>query len=385
MTGKGLMLILGTILGAEWMDVLRRARQHDFHHLPQYHRVAEQCGEGAAQLFVYLEADFTIALPLLLRPVDPSEPDGWQDGTSVYGYGGPVASHSEFPGGVVQRFQETLAEELRSRRVVAVFSRLHPLIAQSGILEGLGECPISGETISIDLIASEAEHRAQYNKSCRTSLRRLRAEGFTAFHDHEKRYLPAFVEVYAETMRRARAQSSYFFDANYFDLLTRELSDVSHLFVALKNGEVAAATLCTLCDGIVQDHLGGTRDEFLKFSPDRLVVDAERAWAKEIGARVFHLGGGVGAQEDSVFRYKSGFSDRRHIFRTWRWVLRPDVYSSVCAATAQRNASAGMREISDDYFPLYRCPTAAVGAAESGDSELMTAAQVAGKEGCIHA
>jgi hypothetical protein len=242
-----------------------------------------------------------------------------------------------------------------------------------------------GETISIDLTASEAEHRAQYNKSCRTSLRRLREEGFTSFHDYENRYLPAFVEIYGETMRRAGAQSSYFFDERYFDLLTRELSDVSHLFVALKDGEVAAATLCTLCDGIVQDHLGGTRDAFLKFSPDRLVVDAERIWAKELGARVFHLGGGVGAQDDSVFRYKSGFSDRRHTFRTWRWVLQPDVYNSVCAATAQRNASTGLHAISADYFPAYRCPTAAWGAANSNDTDPRTAAKVAGKEGCIHA
>jgi len=383
MIGKEVMFILATALSAEWMEVLKCSRQHDFHQLPHYHRVAEQRGEGVAQLFVYTEADYTIALPLLLRSVDPAEPSGWQDATSVYGYGGPVASHEDLPAGVVHRFQRRLAEELSNRRVVAVFSRLHPLIAQGGILAGLGECPASGETISIDLTASDEEQRAGYNKSCRTSLRRLREEGFVAFHDHENRYLPEFVEIYRETMRRAGAQSSYFFDEDYFNLLTRELRDVSHLFVALKDRDVAAATLCTLCDGIVQDHLGGTRGAFLKFSPDRLVVDAERSWAKGIGARVFHLGGGVGAQEDSVFRYKSGFSDRRHPFRTWRWVLQQGVYDSLCAAAAQRYARDGLRAISADYFPAYRCPTTALEPATLGGIEPITAARVAGKEGCI--
>jgi hypothetical protein len=185
-------------------------------------------------------------------------------------------------------------------------------------------------------------------------------------------------------MKRAGAQSSYFFDRAYFDLLTRELQDVSHLFVVLKDGEVAAATICTICNGIVQDHLGGTRDAFLKYSPDRLVVDTERKWAKAAGARVFHLGGGVGAQEDSVFRYKSGFSQRRHTFRTWRWVLQPEIYGELCERATRCNASNGLQAISAGYFPAYRCPTTtARGDDAQGASE--RAAQVAGKEGCVDA
>ena len=357
MKSSGLMRILGTEDTAEWLAVLERARQRDFHHLPQYHRVAEQRGEGVARLFVYCEDDCTIALPFLLRPVDPAEPEGWHDATSVYGYAGPVTSHDTLPAGAVRNFQIALADELARRRVVAVFSRLHPLIAQDEMLAGLGECPANGHTISIDLIVPDEAQRAQYHRSCRASLRKLREFGFTGFHDREKRYLPEFVSVYLETMRRAGAQSSYFFDEAYFNLLTRELDEVSHLFVALKDGEVAAASLCTICDGIVQDHLGGTRDAFLKFSPDRLVVDTERLWATEMGAHVFHLGGGVGAQQDSLFRYKAGFSDRRHTFRTWRWILQPEIYEELSSSAARRNAANGLLAMSAGFFPAYRCPT----------------------------
>ena len=351
------MRILGTNDAAEWQAVLGRSRQHDFHQLPEYHRVAEQRGEGVAQLFVYRESEWTIALPLLLRPIDPAAPSGWHDATSVYGYGGPTTSHENLPAAVIRNFQGALAAELDDRRVVAVFSRLHPLIKQDEILAGLGECPANGQTISIDLAIADEAQRAQYSKSCRTSIRKLREHGFVGFHDREKRYLPEFVSIYLETMRRAGARSSYFFDETYFNLLTHELDGVAQLFVALKDGEVAAATLCTVCAGIVQDHLGGTRDRFLKFSPDRLVVDTERRWATEIGARVLHLGGGVGAQEDSVFRYKAGFSDRRHTFRTWRWIVRPEVYEELFAQAARWNAASGLCPASAGYFPAYRCPT----------------------------
>ena len=212
MISTGSMRILGTNDTAEWLAVLGQSRQHDFHQLPEYHRLAEQRGEGVAQLFVYGEDDCTIALPLLLRPVDPAEPDGWHDATSVYGYGGPVASHGTLPAGAVRNFQIALAAELARLRVIAVFSRLHPLIAQEELLAGLGECPANGKTISIDLTLPDEAQRMQYNRSCRTSVRKLRESGFTGFHDSEKRYLPEFVSIYLETMRRTDAQSSYFFD-----------------------------------------------------------------------------------------------------------------------------------------------------------------------------
>lgn len=377
MNASGSMRILGTDDTAEWLAVIEQSRQHDFHHLPQYHRVAEKRGEGTAQLFVYREDDTTIALPLLLRPIDPLAPDGWHDATSVYGYSGPLASRDSLPAGAVRNFQVALADELARCRVIAVFSRLHPLIAQDEMLAGLGECPPNGETISIDLTLSDEAQRAQYNKSCRTSVRKLRESGFIGLHDREKRHLPEFAGVYLETMRRAGAHSSYLFDESYFNLLTHELDAVSHLFVVLKDGEVAAATLCTICDGIVQDHLGGTRDAFLKFSPDRLVVDTERLWAKEMGARVFHLGGGVGAQQDSLFRYKAGFSDGRHTFRTWRWIVRPEIYEELSVNSARCNAAHGLRAASLQYFPAYRCPTVPLadeagtesGACENMDSD----------------
>ncbi|MDQ6859630.1 MAG: GNAT family N-acetyltransferase [Verrucomicrobiota bacterium] len=373
--------ILGTRDAVAWLAVLQRAQQHDFHHLPQYHAVAEEQGEGEAQLFVFEEGEHIVALPLLLRAINPEDQAGWFDATSVYGYGGPIASQADVPGDVVARFQAALSDELDRRRVVSVFSRLHPLIEQQGLLAGLGECPDNGGTISIDLTLPEEAQRAKYNKSCRRALRQLREAGFVGFHDEEKRYLSEFTEVYLETMRRAGAQSSYYFDEAYFNALTHALGSASHLFVALKDGRVAAATLCTVSSGIVQDHLGGTRDAFLEFSPDRLVVDTERAWATTIGARVFHLGGGVGAQQDSVFRYKAGFSDCRHTFRTWRWIIRPDVYGELCTRAAQRNAENGVRAISDRYFPAYRCPTIDAAAEETSPF----AEQLVGKEGCLHA
>jgi len=353
------MRVLLTNEKGEWMSVLERTAQHDFHHLPEYHRVAERRCEGIANLFTYQEDQYLIAFPLMLRPVDLANADGWNDATSVYGYGGPIASHDTVPASVVRNFQSALTAALIERRVVTAFSRLHPLLSQQALLAGLGECRAKGETVSIDLTLPEDEQWAQYAKRCKRSIRKLQKSGFVGVHDKHKRYLREFVDVYHATMRRSGAHPSYYFDRSYFAQLAEELGSRLQLFVVLAGNKVAAASLATLCEDIAQDHLGGTSDEFLDDSPDRLVVDTECAWARAMGARVLHLGGGVGSQNDSVFHYKAGFSPRRHTFSIWCHVVFREVYDELCDDRAHFNSIHGLIDASPEYFPAYRAPTIA--------------------------
>lgn len=353
----GQLTILGTKDEALWMEVIHGTGGHDFCHLPQYHRVAEMDGDGVAHLFVWREAGHLIALPLLVRPIDPALPQGWQDATSVYGYGGPIASPTDLPESVIGHFQTALFSAFQEMRIVTAFSRLHPLLPQHRILQGLGEFRIKGPTVSIDLTQPEEMQWAGYHKKCRNSIRKLQEAGFVGVHDTEMRYLPEFVEIYHETMGRVSAHRNYYFDLPYFQALARELGPALHLFVVLHQGEVVGASLATLTGGIMQDFLGGSRNAFLKMSPDRLSVDTERRCAMQMGAHVLHLGGGVGSQEDSVFDYKARFSARRHTFSTWQALFLPDIYTQLCAEKEQANASQNLRATDPDYFPAYRCPT----------------------------
>ena len=349
--------IIRTSNDTDWMSVLVQSVQHDFHHLPSYHRIAEQRGEGTAFLFTYREGRYLIALPLLLRPVDEEDPAGWRDATSVYGYGGPIASHELIPEQVVRNFHASLGKELVDRRVVTVFSRLHPLIAQEGLLVGLGETRPVGQTVSVDLTLPLEDQWAGYSKKCRRIIDKARQAGVVCIHDQERSYRREWVEIYHETMLRVDAPSSYFYDEEYFDLLADELGAVLQLFVAIVDGSVAAAGLYTSCDGIVQAHLGAMRREYMKISPTRLLDDTARLWAHESGARVFHLGGGVGGQEDSLFRYKAGFSDRRHRFATWRWIVNAEIYRELCERRQHRDQRQASSVATGDYFPGYRRPT----------------------------
>lgn len=346
---------IGAADDAVWHDVLEQAVDHDFHHLAGYHRLAEHRGEGAALLFAYREQGYLIALPLLLRPVDEGDPAGLQDATSVYGYAGPLASHRHIPEPIIGSFQAALRHELLRRRVIAVFSRLHPLIAQEHLLAGLGQTRSCGLTVSVDLTLSPEDQWAGYSKGTRRLIRRAEEAGATCIHDPDLAQVEDWTAIYEETMQRVGAPPSYRFDLAYFRRLKAELGPVLHLFVVRVDGRAAAAGLFTLCHGIVQAHLGGSRTEYAAISPARLVDDTARRWAVEAGARVFHLGGGVGGREDSLFQYKAGFSARRHRFATWRWVVDPAAYRDLCE---QRQSSApdATGSADDDFFPAYRRP-----------------------------
>lgn len=351
--------ILGTSDERQWLEALDAAAQHDFYHLPQYHRLAEERGEGNARLFVYRESGYVIALPLLLRAIDESDPDGWKDATSVYGYGGPVASHSGMPDGVVRNFQTTLHDAFVKNRVVAAFSRLHPLIPQGELLKGLGERRAQGRTVSIDLTASPGDQVAQYRSTARGRISKLRRQGIVCVRDEHKKHLPEFVAIYHETMRRVNAHESYFFENDYFNRLADGLRSKLQLFRVLVDGKLATAGLFTVCNRIVQYHLGGTRDEFLSLSATGLMFDVVRTWATESGARWLHLGGGLGSKEDSLFHFKAGFSDQRHNFATWRWIVLPETYRELCDERARANERDGLAPASMEFFPAYRTPTVA--------------------------
>ena len=140
--------------------------------------------------------------------------------------------------------------------------------------------------------------------------------------------------------------------------LSKSLGRVLKLFVVkMPDGEVISGGLFTLCNGIVQYHLGGTRNTALKLSPTVLIFDTVRRWSPKNGAHTFHLGGGVGGKTDSLFQFKAQFSRRRHEFVTWRWIVAQETYRELSRQKQLSDLERGLRAISPSFFPAYRCPS----------------------------
>jgi hypothetical protein len=331
-----------------WSELLARSGAHDVYHTAAYHAVAQAQGEGEARLFACMDDERFIALPLLVRdvPALPGAPGGDRDASSIYGYAGPITSAAPPDAALIAGFQASLRAMAAENRVVAVFARLHPLLEQATILQGLGEIRGHGSTVSIDLQRPTQELLALYSSNHRRNLEKLRKTGFTCRLDSTVAGLDRFIAVYHENMRRVGASDYYLFERDYFLTLRERLGDRLQLLLCEQDRVLAGGALFMVEGGIVQYHLGAVASDFLRLAPLKLLLDEGRAIFAERGCGVLHLGGGRGGAEDSLFQFKTGFSNRRHPFTTWRWVVDHRRYADLAAARGIEPTSS--------FFPAYR-------------------------------
>jgi len=327
----------------QWEDFLADV-PHDFYHLPAYVALcaAQENGEPCA-LYVR-DAGRAMLLPLVVRPI----PGGGRDAASPYGYPGPLLSGPEDPLFLYDAFVAG-AQMLWAEQMVSLFVRFHPLLNDSPP-DGMGTVVQHGETVSIDLTLEPEALWRQTMSGHRNEINRALKAGHKAFFDDTWEHYGAFKRLYGGTMERRNAAEHYRFDDVYFDGLRAALGEKLHLCVVDIGGAVAAAGLFVETCGIVQYHLSGSDDAFARESPAKLMIHFVRDWAKARGDIRMHLGGGVGAADDSLLRFKAGFSPLRRPFYTLRIVLLEDEYERLVAARDPSLHPA----LPSDFFPLYR-------------------------------
>jgi hypothetical protein len=208
-----------------WAAFVERT-PHDFHHLPAFVELSSRTTEPGLPLAVLVsEADDAMLLPAVRRDV-PGAP-GIYDAVSPYGYptpllAGPTAATPAF----VSRACRELAGALRAERYVTLFVRMHPVLDPDLAGFDSGLLVTHGETVLIDLDASEEEQWQQHQSGHRSEIKQaLKAGRQTVRIDEAWRHFDEFVRLYAETMARLDASRYYRFDAEYFRGLRAALGD----------------------------------------------------------------------------------------------------------------------------------------------------------------
>ncbi|KIG19655.1 hypothetical protein DB30_00164 [Enhygromyxa salina] len=344
-----------------WANLLGRTR-HDFHHLPAYVALeAERLGGRGFALLVEDRRDPSRAalLPLILRALPASAAC---DAISPYGYPAPLftSSSPSFESAAVEAFVTAMA----ARRVASAFVRLHPLLGcPEQALGRFGGVVEHGPTVWIDLQANEATQWAGYRGTHRNLIRRAGRDGLQVQFDEAFARLDEFYPVYAQTMDRVGASDMLSLSSSvspaqderrYLERLATLLRGRGFLALVEQQGQVIAGGVFTSCAGIVQYHLSGTATAWQRASPTRLMLDAVRRRQTARGDWRMHLGGGVGAKQDPLFRFKRGFSPHRGRFCSWRVIPCPDLHDRL---VADWQAAGGSREAAGEFFPVYRAAT----------------------------
>lgn len=343
-----------------WLEILEKL-PHDVYQLPEYLYVEAQRTKAIPEAILITDEDNIFLLTYLLRKCDDiiaNEvllPESF-DISSPYGYPGfllndAAAISTEF----VSKAIVTLKQILKEKSVCSAFFRLHPILNENFINVFPSETfTLNGQTVSIDLTLSESELWAHTRKGHQSTINKCKRLGFTARVVSFQEYYDEFTAIYQETMNRVQANQSYYFDDNYFRGLL-ELGEKLQLCIVECEEQIICASLFFECCGIIQAHLGGTKNDFLKQSPFNLLLHHLRLWGKERGNKYLHIGGGIGGSTtDSLYTFKSGFSRQRHDFLTLRLITDEDKYLELVELRAKA-LDTNVEELLDTgFFPAYR-------------------------------
>ncbi len=329
----------------EWKKTVEHSHAYDFYHTWHYHYINK---DGDPVLFKFTEGEDFIAFPLLHRDL-PHSPE-YSDMTSVYGYAGPISNKpfELLPNKMKESFKLALLDFLKKGQYVTVFCRLHPFFDQLELLKGLDGIYDNGKVVYIDLRQSIESQRSKYTNGFLEKIIRLRKKGFYVKEASSLEEIKAFRTIYLQNMEAVNAKDYYLFSEDYFiDLLCAKEFNCKLLLAYIGNKPVAGSIIC-YTKKIIQSHLVATLNEYRKFSPSKLLTDEISLLGRQLGMYYFNLGGGRGFKDDSLFAYKSSFSDTFLEYKTWRFISDKKAYHEILN---KRNIDP---QLDIDFFPLYR-------------------------------
>ncbi len=327
-----------------WIDTLKKCNNYDFYHTATYHSIEEN--EHSSRLFVASDDSQTLALPLVIREIEGTD---FRDATSVYGYAGPVASEdmSQIKSILLDFFRQELKSFFTEQNIVSVFSRLHPLIDIGDFFNDFGQEVPLNKTVSIDITLTVDEQRSKYRKSNKYEINQLKKKGFEVIEATSDADIDEFIQIYTENMERVMATKNYFFSKEYFYNFLKNEEFKNVLLLAKKDETTVAGAIFTVSNDIMQYHLAGTSEAFLKETPMKLILDQARLIANDLDLKYLHLGGGITSKDtDGLFRFKSGFSDSFYRFSVWNYIHSQEQYDTLVAKVKADPESS--------FFPLYR-------------------------------
>lgn len=345
--------LIGLENGERWEAALARfpAPERDVYFGAGYHRAFENPPASRARLYVYARGSELLAYPFLLRRIqavggEPVSGD-LQDIESAYGFSGPISTTAD--AGFLDEAWREFAGWAAGERVVAEFVRFNPLLANERLAPAETLVERVREHVVIDLRPPEEQiWRDSYTKVNRNMIRKAERAGVECRVGPPEAAIERFCELYQETMDRNQAGRDYYFTRAHFELLAAGAPLLA--CTASLAGRVLAISLFLAAPPRLHYHLSGASPEGLRLGANNLILREAVREGRRRGFECLHLGGGrTGAQDDSLLRFKAGFSPERRPVSIGRRVHRQDLYDDLCALRRQQTPA-----VPAGFFLVYR-------------------------------
>lgn len=340
-----------------WDQVVMSFKDHDVYYLSGYVKAFQVHGDGEPLLFYYHDAglrgvcvfmkrDISM-LPIYASLLTPRE---YFDLLTPYGYGGFI-----FEGDTSQKtfhvFQEAFVELLQREKIVSLFIRYHPQIENARYLPSLFSPVDVGKTIEMDIRSPEVIWNNLTSKN-RNMIRKAGKLGVSICHGKGLQLFAVFKKIYNSTMDKDNASAYYYFEDQFYLSINNDFASNHEIFYALYGGKIVAMSIMLYANQRMHYHLSGSFWEYRSLAASNLLLYEAACWGSQQGFKTFHLGGGLGAKEDGLFRFKQAFSrSQGRVFSVGKCVVNADVYAKLVKMRETYDKNFDMNSL---FFPLYR-------------------------------
>ena len=306
-----------------WNNYIHKLPIHmqDIYYTSEYYKVQEVNGDGSARLFIYEEDEKLACYPFLINEIVGYDlEEKYYDIETAYGYGGPTVSN--YDESFLERFEKAFNEYCSENNIVAEFIRFHPLLKNESIFKKNINVLHNRTTVYLKLEESEEElWKTQIISKNRNVIRKAEKNGLTVQFEED---LKSFIKIYEETMNKVNASDYYFFSEEYY----KSLQELDNVYISIKLEDKIIATAIFMKHGeYFHYHLAGSLKEYLKYSPNNLLLWSAIKYANENGYKIMHFGGGLSdSLDDNLFKFKKSFSKDTCDFYIGKRVHNEDIY-----------------------------------------------------------
>ncbi|WP_313552420.1 GNAT family N-acetyltransferase [Aerococcus sp.] len=336
----------------EWISIIDKFRDKDVYYLPSYTKAFEIHGDGQP-ILIYFEdqlRNLKAANVAMLRDIseidkfrDIIEPNQYFDLMTPYGYGGFIFE-GNFMKDDLNRFNKEYELFCIDNKIVSEFVRVHPLHNNLNKLEKIYELTEHGKTISLSL-DSKQEIWDNFTSKNRNIIRKAIKSGVEVYWGRSQALLDEFIPLYKNTMNHDNASDYYYFSDDFYKSIIYDLKYNMMFFYAVKDSTIASIAMILFDNHSMHYHLSASNRMFQKYAPNNLLLSEVAIWGLENGFTNFHLGGGLGGQEDSLFKFKKAFnkSDPNKFY------LGKKIFNNIIYEELSNKI-----QTKSDYFPKYR-------------------------------
>ncbi|MGD9925608.1 MAG: GNAT family N-acetyltransferase [Pseudorhodoplanes sp.] len=343
-------------------------QRQDIHFLPEYGRIFQEAYGYSSHLAVFRSGGDVVIQPFVRRPLmnlpflrDAADREHFTDIANPYGYGGPVSNigGAAAGGDIYREFAREFSAWCDEADIASEFASLHPFMSDhQRALAGTVVMPLlQKQVVYVDLTQTQAAIAKGLRKGHRSSIAAARRAGAVV-----QRAAPTidnltrFNALYHATMVRRQAAERWFVPANFFENCLHQLGpDRSSLFFASVDGEIESGCLLVHDFSTAYYHFASTRAGHPALGINNLMIHEVIHWAQAAGFARLHLGGGVtGRADDSLLRFKAGFSACRAPLYTYFSVRDQAIYDRLSERKRAYEITTLGRESRSGFLPLYR-------------------------------